>query len=172
MLCMWGVIDYLRNGILVNSSPMYFFLIFPCCPCTWGVSLAFRIVCLLVPHSLVGTAMRFNTAVFASDLVPCIQSALFIWVRLSPGTDRLPSVSSVPLSSWKHKCSSRTGETGSPVLSILSFSQPSGYIWKQEGFVSLALGQISPNLEMLRDGVRVKHRRPCPQRVRSDAPQL
>lgn len=87
-----------------------------------------------IKSKLVGF-LRANTTILASDLVPCIQSDLFIWFSLSPGTDRLPSVSS-PLC-FCHPGNTRVQvepEKQAPLCwaSPQHLAQASAYTWKQE----------------------------------------
>lgn len=140
--------DNLRNRILVNNSHTYFFSDFSSLPLYLRCELGIQ-GCLpsCSTKSKLVQFLRFNTTVFARDLVPCLQSALFIWAFLSAGIDRLPSVSSVPLSSWKHRSPSRTGETGSCAEHPLRFSLSLLFISENgKVFVNLGLqGRQSPN---------------------------
>lgn len=104
---------------LGKSLTRIIFSDFPLLPLYLRCELGAKVASLLDPQSKLVRFLRFHTAVSADDLVPCVQAALFMWVFLSPGTDMLPSVSSVPLSSWKHRSPSR------PLcLASLNFSQP------------------------------------------------
>lgn len=97
---------------------------FPCCPCTRGVSLVFNVVCLpCCINSKLVWSLRFNTAVPASDWVPCVRPTLYL-VLSQPGNRQasfcLPS--SVPLVVLERQESRRTGQTSPTVLSCPSAS--------------------------------------------------
>lgn len=112
---------------MVNRSHALFFSDFPLLPLYLRCELGAKVASLLDPQSKLVQFLRFHTAVSADDLVPCVQAALFMWVFLRPGTDMLPSVSSVPLSSWKHRSPSRPGATGSSVPGLPQLLSASAY---------------------------------------------